>query len=314
MLAALLLAVLVGYPDRVEARRARWISAAELGEQVGDLQRDEPPDGDWEPGEHGAGASHLMKLAYTSRHPQTRRNLAVHRRLKERFAVDDAGLRQMDALMWQHRGLPGSVEVLLANLEQIVGARALASKTVAGRRVDDRWGRDGFDGHDEVVERDVREDLVLWPAGRGAPRARPRRRLARAAGQTGAAQTAPGEDQPEPPAWLHPLALAAAAMAGAAALVGLVLSAISPTEVTEIGQMVPDMFICPIGCDVMQDPVVTAGGNTYERELIANWLKAHSTDPLTNEPLRSKRLTPNLALRSAIAAWTEQRRGGGVLS
>ena len=34
------------------------------------------------------------------------------------------------------------------------------------------------------------------------------------------------------------------------------------------------------------------------------------TDPLTNEVMRSKTLTPNFALRSAIATWTERRRGG----
>ena len=67
----------------------------------------------------------------------------------------------------------------------------------------------------------------------------------------------------------------------------------------------PDL-VCPISSEIMVDPVVTATGSTYEREHITCWLRTHSTDPLTNEQLRSKQLVPNLALRSLAATWIEQ--------
>ena len=44
-------------------------------------------------------------------------------------------------------------------------------------------------------------------------------------------------------------------------------------------------------------------GNTYERENITNWLRTNNTDPITNERMESKKLVPNLTLRSAIAEW-----------
>jgi hypothetical protein len=43
-----------------------------------------------------------------------------------------------------------------------------------------------------------------------------------------------------------------------------------------------------------------AHAHRYEREAIAGWIATHSTSPMTNLPLASMALTPNLALRSAI--------------
>jgi predicted ATPase len=44
-------------------------------------------------------------------------------------------------------------------------------------------------------------------------------------------------------------------------------------------------------------------GNTYERENITNWLRTNNTDPITNKCMESKKLVPNLTIRSAIAEW-----------
>ena len=52
-------------------------------------------------------------------------------------------------------------------------------------------------------------------------------------------------------------------------------------------------------------PACLYAGNTYERRHIASWLHTHCTDPLTNERLESKKLVPNLSLRSAAAEWRE---------
>lgn len=53
----------------------------------------------------------------------------------------------------------------------------------------------------------------------------------------------------------------------------------------------------------MNDPVVAHDGWTYERGLITKWLLWHDTSPLTNAPMASKALIPNMVLRSLIAKW-----------
>ncbi|KDO32106.1 hypothetical protein SPRG_03324 [Saprolegnia parasitica CBS 223.65] len=62
-----------------------------------------------------------------------------------------------------------------------------------------------------------------------------------------------------------------------------------------------EAFVCPITQDVMEDPVVTADGHTYERSAIARWLRDHGTSPVTNCVLTSSVLSPNYALKRAIA-------------
>ena len=57
--------------------------------------------------------------------------------------------------------------------------------------------------------------------------------------------------------------------------------------------------------ELMADPVSTADGNTYEREAIQTWLRNHNTSPLTGVVLEHNGLTPNLALRRAIAEFME---------
>ena len=123
--------------------------------------------------------------------------------------------------------------------------------------------------------------------------------LTRALARSVPGQTPTAESLPESHAWLHPLAFAAVVIC--IAMMACVRSPVAEAE------HVPEMFVCPIGCAIMRDPVFTPAGNTYERELIANWLRTHYTDPLTNEVMRSKTLTPNFAMRSAIATWTEKQ-------
>jgi hypothetical protein len=59
-------------------------------------------------------------------------------------------------------------------------------------------------------------------------------------------------------------------------------------------------------CVLMDDPVVAADGHTYNRTAIERWLKQHDTSPLTNEPLESKALFPNMGVRRQINAWREE--------
>jgi len=65
---------------------------------------------------------------------------------------------------------------------------------------------------------------------------------------------------------------------------------------------IPRDCVCAITQELMQDPVVVADGNSYERVAIETWLARGSrTSPLTNELLPHTTLTPNLALRKVIS-------------
>eukprot|EP01044_Picomonas_judraskeda_P009201 COSAG03_NODE_1105_length_4804_cov_14.592561_3_plen_748_part_00 len=80
----------------------------------------------------------------------------------------------------------------------------------------------------------------------------------------------------------------------------------SDGALTSVRTAAPDEFCCPITSECMRDPViVTATGMTYEREAIAEWLCGHDIDPSTGIKLgENKQLTPNVALRKAIDAWS----------
>ena len=66
----------------------------------------------------------------------------------------------------------------------------------------------------------------------------------------------------------------------------------------------PASFYCPISMELMADPVVVATGHTYDRRCIERWLGAgHGTCPATGARLRHLELTPNFALRDAVAEW-----------
>ena len=58
--------------------------------------------------------------------------------------------------------------------------------------------------------------------------------------------------------------------------------------------------IASITMETMTDPVFAADGHVYDRASIESFLETHDTSPLTNEPLATKSLTPNDALRSRL--------------
>ena len=65
-------------------------------------------------------------------------------------------------------------------------------------------------------------------------------------------------------------------------------------------------FLCPIGMEVMRDPVLCCDGFTYERAGIELWMRNHDRSPMTNEILSDKMLFPNTTLKVAIAEWLQQ--------
>ncbi|KAF2236961.1 U-box-domain-containing protein [Viridothelium virens] len=72
---------------------------------------------------------------------------------------------------------------------------------------------------------------------------------------------------------------------------------------------VPDYFLDGITFEVMNDPVVTKNGQSYDRTTIIEHLKRSPYDPLTREPLTINDLRPNLALRSAIEEFWKNNAG-----
>lgn len=69
---------------------------------------------------------------------------------------------------------------------------------------------------------------------------------------------------------------------------------------------VPDEFRCCITQDLMERPVITSDGHTYERAAIAKWLEEHATSPKTGHALPDAVLRPNHALRAQIITWREK--------
>ena len=65
----------------------------------------------------------------------------------------------------------------------------------------------------------------------------------------------------------------------------------------------PPHLRCPITLQRMRSPVVCADGHSFERRAIANWLKSHSTNPLTGAALPNNNLVSALSLRDAIREW-----------
>ena len=67
---------------------------------------------------------------------------------------------------------------------------------------------------------------------------------------------------------------------------------------------IPNEWYCPITMQLMQDPVIGPDGHTYERSAITQWLSSNSISPITRQPMSSRTLTPNIALRNTIEAMT----------
>ncbi|GAQ85143.1 hypothetical protein KFL_002210080 [Klebsormidium nitens] len=91
-------------------------------------------------------------------------------------------------------------------------------------------------------------------------------------------------------------------------LVGLRSQTLSPTaEATgqSAGDEVPHRFICPISQDVMEEPVLAADGNHYDRSFIAKWLETHTTSPLTNLDFEHRNLVLDRALLNEIREWKQ---------
>ncbi|MCO5582336.1 hypothetical protein L7F22_036230 [Adiantum nelumboides] len=92
------------------------------------------------------------------------------------------------------------------------------------------------------------------------------------------------------------------------------LAARTPTHVsfkdrsldTEFEEDEPPLpsFFCPFTKAIMEDPVMIASGNTFERSWIQKWFDSgETTDPISRLPLPNLSLRPNIQLQKIIEEW-----------
>ena len=63
---------------------------------------------------------------------------------------------------------------------------------------------------------------------------------------------------------------------------------------------IPEYLTCRITLELMEDPVVTDSGQTYERDAIeAHIQKNGKTDPFTRQPIKGP-LYPNVSVKKAV--------------
>ena len=93
--------------------------------------------------------------------------------------------------------------------------------------------------------------------------------------------------------WLSPAKLSYAAPARATAA-----SAGAP-GVAAASPGIPDEFKCSISREIMEEPVITACGHTFERRQLEKWLSKNTNCPECRSAVRPP-LIPNLNLRNAI--------------
>ena len=65
---------------------------------------------------------------------------------------------------------------------------------------------------------------------------------------------------------------------------------------------IPDEFKCSISREVMEEPVITGCGHTFERQQLERWLSKNTNCPECRGAVRTP-LTPNHNLRHAIRKW-----------
>eukprot|EP00921_Rhytidocystis_pertsovi_P016479 GHVQ01026009.1.p2 GENE.GHVQ01026009.1~~GHVQ01026009.1.p2 ORF type:complete len:215 (+),score=28.09 GHVQ01026009.1:2505-3149(+) len=69
---------------------------------------------------------------------------------------------------------------------------------------------------------------------------------------------------------------------------------------------IPDYLNCKITMGLMDDPVCTPSGQTYERRPLEDHLKKCSFDPITREPCYRSQLNPNRAIKEATLYFIER--------
>ena len=64
-------------------------------------------------------------------------------------------------------------------------------------------------------------------------------------------------------------------------------------------------FTCPINKKIMEDPVITPYGTTYEKSAILDWIEKNKTDYNSDKILTKDMIIPNYILKVAIKKYNE---------
>jgi hypothetical protein len=81
-----------------------------------------------------------------------------------------------------------------------------------------------------------------------------------------------------------------------------------PKIIPPLSEVAIDIISCPISQEIMQDPVCTPSGDTFERSEIVKWINNKHTCPLTRQPLQLKDLIPNKSLKNTIDGYIQSGR------
>ena len=61
-----------------------------------------------------------------------------------------------------------------------------------------------------------------------------------------------------------------------------------------------DILSCPISCNIMENPVITPDGNTFDKKYLLKWVNKNKNCPLTRQKLDISSLIPNKAIKICI--------------
>ena len=73
-------------------------------------------------------------------------------------------------------------------------------------------------------------------------------------------------------------------------------------------------FYCPIGMNLMEDPVIDPDGNTFERNAIEKWLRKKGTSPITRNRMDISQLRSNRMVKDLIDKAKKRRTVTNFLS
>ena len=66
-------------------------------------------------------------------------------------------------------------------------------------------------------------------------------------------------------------------------------------------------FICPISQIMMENPVITPYGTTYEYSEILKWIEKNNNDYITKKPLTKDMLVPDYMLKATMDKYNESK-------
>lgn len=70
----------------------------------------------------------------------------------------------------------------------------------------------------------------------------------------------------------------------------------------------PEYFKCPISWEILNNPVISNEGHSYEKWAIEKWLSREDISPITGLPLSDFTLLPNYCLKNALDDFNNKKK------